>query len=277
MLAFLLVACSGKVDATPFDDAAIDSAAADSSSATADSADDASIDTGIDASTVETSAGETSAEVCVPKTCAGVGAECGSIDDGCGAIVACTDTCVAPKTCAGGGAADKCGCPKTVGSLTAHPTEVVQIGTGGSWTNESSAMLSDDMFADAVVPSGGSTAELWARQFAFSLPSGASVTGVTVRVERHHTGTPPVTDKSVRLYDGAALSLEHRSSSKWPYVDAVETYGGPTDTWGAVLDATHVANALFGARISAQSPESCTARVDAIEITVHYEIPTCAD
>ena len=52
---------------------------------------------------------------CVPKTCAGEGANCGVISDGCTSTLNC-GTCTAPETCGGGlaGTANRCGCsPRT--------------------------------------------------------------------------------------------------------------------------------------------------------------------
>lgn len=49
---------------------------------------------------------------CQPKTCQGVGATCGQIDDGCGATLQC-GTCSPPQTCGGGGQANLCGASTT--------------------------------------------------------------------------------------------------------------------------------------------------------------------
>jgi hypothetical protein len=48
--------------------------------------------------------------VCVPKTCAQLGATCGSQGDGCGNILQC-GTCTALQTCGGAGVLDTCGAP----------------------------------------------------------------------------------------------------------------------------------------------------------------------
>ena len=45
---------------------------------------------------------------CKPRTCAGVGANCGPVGDGCGGLVQC-GTCNAPDSCGGGGHASQCG------------------------------------------------------------------------------------------------------------------------------------------------------------------------
>jgi hypothetical protein len=47
---------------------------------------------------------------CVPQTCAGLGASCGDVGDGCGGVLQCGD-CMAPLTCGGGGEPNVCGGP----------------------------------------------------------------------------------------------------------------------------------------------------------------------
>ena len=57
---------------------------------------------------------------CTPKTCAGLGFNCGDAPDGCGVTLHC-GTCTSPKTCGGTGVANKCGCaPKTCDVLGAQ-------------------------------------------------------------------------------------------------------------------------------------------------------------
>jgi hypothetical protein len=58
---------------------------------------------------------------CAPKTCADLGAQCGTLPDGCGSTVTCP-SCTAPATCGGGGVAYKCGTP------TCSPKSCPQLG-----------------------------------------------------------------------------------------------------------------------------------------------------
>jgi hypothetical protein len=46
--------------------------------------------------------------VCVPKTCAELGFNCGPTGDGCGNELQC-GTCTPPQSCGGGGKASVCG------------------------------------------------------------------------------------------------------------------------------------------------------------------------
>jgi hypothetical protein len=52
--------------------------------------------------------GDGGVTMCVPRTCAQVGANCGPIGDGCGGMLSC-GACVAPDICGGGGQASVCG------------------------------------------------------------------------------------------------------------------------------------------------------------------------
>ena len=54
------------------------------------------------------SGGRDGGSSCVPKTCVGLGANCGPVADGCGGLLNC-GACSAPKTCGGGGVPSVCG------------------------------------------------------------------------------------------------------------------------------------------------------------------------
>ena len=48
---------------------------------------------------------------CVPKTCTDLAADCGVLNDGCGGVVECGNTCPTGQTCGGLGTVGKCGVP----------------------------------------------------------------------------------------------------------------------------------------------------------------------
>jgi hypothetical protein len=102
LFAIALVGCSAKVDsiepASQLDSATLDALAETSVETSIDSASATLVDSALDTSTVTAeTAVDTGPEVCVPKTCVGVGAECGTIDDGCGGIVTCAGSCAEPN------------------------------------------------------------------------------------------------------------------------------------------------------------------------------------
>jgi hypothetical protein len=152
-------------------------------------------------------------------------------------------------------------------------------GVGTSWTSLASAKVSDDAWASASLATAGeTTTKLWAENFGFSVPSFATIAGVTVRIERSATGAS-VMDDSVNLFNGGPVvtSTNHASTAVWPSTDTVETYGGPTDLWGTTLDPSRVAGSSFGPLVSAHGSGSATVRIDAIEVTVHFDVAACPE
>ncbi|HJZ84048.1 MAG TPA: pyrrolo-quinoline quinone [Polyangia bacterium] len=76
---------------------------------------------------------------CIPTSCAAAGKNCGTISDGCGAMLGC-GTCVPPQTCGGGGTANVCGAgmctpttcaaqSKNCGSISDGCSEVLDCGS----------------------------------------------------------------------------------------------------------------------------------------------------
>jgi hypothetical protein len=69
-------------------------------------------------------------DACLPKTCASIGATCGTINNGCGEILAC-GSCAAPYTCGGGGVPNHCGCSPIITCPAGYECGTVSDGCGG--------------------------------------------------------------------------------------------------------------------------------------------------
>ena len=231
-------------------------------------------DAGTDAGTVTdagTDAGPTDAG-CVPTTCAAEGAECGTISDGCGTTLTC-GPCTSPATC--NTTTRMCECPPG-GSVTASAGMGADVAGAGTvtWTTPGNVTASDG--ATAVASLRGTSPQsryLVARDFGLAVPSGATIDGISARVERRSGGR--VNDVEVRLADGTTLSAtNHAMTAAWPTTLGYATYGGATDTWGETWTAADVNAATFGVAISAGflggGPDD--AEVDHVEVTVHYSI-----
>lgn len=69
---------------------------------------------------------------CTKNTCAGLGATCGSLSDGCGGLLEC-GTCVAPESCGGGGVPNHCGnnCTRTTCGAQGANCGMIADGCGG--------------------------------------------------------------------------------------------------------------------------------------------------
>lgn len=68
-------------------------------------------------------------DACVPVTCSQAGAECGTIDDGCGGTLSC-GSCTAPQTCGGGGT------PNVCGQTACVPKTCEALGANCGWAND---------------------------------------------------------------------------------------------------------------------------------------------
>jgi hypothetical protein len=87
---------------------------------------------------------------CVKKSCQDLGAQCGSVDDGCNGTLDCGN-CDAPKIC---GTRNEC-CPRVVGVFDATPS-----GGCGVACNVANASLSDGVFAGLDCAGGGTPPEI---------------------------------------------------------------------------------------------------------------------
>ncbi|PKN29725.1 MAG: tryptophan synthase alpha chain, partial [Deltaproteobacteria bacterium HGW-Deltaproteobacteria-20] len=65
---------------------------------------------------------------CVPKTCDQLGAECGSVPDGCGGKVSC-GTCAGGETCGGGG-------PNLCGTAACRPKSCPALGASCGYVSD---------------------------------------------------------------------------------------------------------------------------------------------
>lgn len=122
-----------------------------------------------------------------------------------------------------------------------------------------------------------------ARGFGFAIPTGSTILGVTVRIEKS-TGTTPsnlIIDQTITLGNGAVIGIGNNkaSATNWPIADEIIEYGSTSDLWGAssTLTVEYINNSLFGVRIQAKGDGSGTAtaaRIDAVWIAVEYSSTT---
>lgn len=87
--------------------------------------------------------------VCVPKTCADQGKNCGPVGNGCGGLLQC-GTCLTPTTCGGAGVASVCGIPVSCTNLCLQQVTCPNGGTT-SVTGKVYAPNGTDPLPNAVV------------------------------------------------------------------------------------------------------------------------------
>lgn len=144
-----------------------------------------------------------------------------------------------------------------------------------AWSNLTNITASDNSRVGASAT--GYTQYLKVTNFGFSIPSGATINGVTVSVERRSAaGVSMAKDARVRIVKGGTIgSTDKASSSAWPYTtDGTATYGSSSDLWGETLTDTDINNSTFGMAIAATKfggkAPSFGPEIDTVTITIDY-------
>lgn len=144
---------------------------------------------------------------------------------------------------------------------------------GNAWSNPTNAASSDDSRASATV-GPDDTNYLKATNFGFSIPTGATIDGIVVEVERSCAVANDATERRALLVKaGTVVGSDKSIGTGIPATDTYKTYGGAADLWGTTWTAAEVNNSGFGFVFAAQqgvNGPGKTALVDHIRITVYY-------
>ena len=135
-----------------------------------------------------------------------------------------------------------------------------------AWTTPENVV--SDNAADATCNGTGSD-YLVARNFNFSaIPAGATILGVTVRVEasEHSAGTESLNGQLQN--DAAVLIGISQAQTISGTAKSVSTYGSTSDTWSASLTAAMVTQANFGVRFWFTTAHDI--RIDYVTMAVEY-------
>jgi uncharacterized repeat protein (TIGR01451 family) len=166
-------------------------------------------------------------------------------------------------------------CPSASVSVTANPATCVNaVGVGSiAWT-ALNATLSDDLYATTSLNDNQQSNYLKCTGYGFTIPTSATISGITVNVERNASNTP-IKDLEVRTVKAGAIGTVDRSTAtQYPTTDTIEAHGGPTDLWGTTWTAADINNVNFGAALAAQKAGANggarTVNVDHMPITVDY-------
>ena len=153
---------------------------------------------------------------------------------------------------------------------------IVIPGSSATWANTNNASQSDDVYTGTGNIAGGTgsyTDYIVATDFGFNIPSGATITGIEVIVERSDA-SGLTSDYRVRIVKGGVISsTEMSSGTAYGSVDSYGIYGSPFDSWGETWTETDINSSNFGVAVAAQrnaAGGSSDAVIDQILITVHY-------
>lgn len=146
-----------------------------------------------------------------------------------------------------------------------------------TWSNPGNITADGDVYATAAGTAGAQTHYLKATGFGFSLPSTATVDGITVTVARKSSQNGSLrytNDTVVSLVKGGTVAGDNKAatSTKWPTTEADASYGGVADKWGSTWLYSDINASNFGVVLSCKNfgASGATASVDSIKVTVTY-------
>jgi hypothetical protein len=149
----------------------------------------------------------------------------------------------------------------------------------GTWNNPAAAFNDDDIYANKLPgPTGSGERQVYGG-FSVDIPSGASVSGIEVRLLANDDAD-----------GGCAIDVNVRSAAGWSSGQRVtlpgpgsettdpDIVGGASDLWGQSWTEAHVESSEFRVRVEAVDPgDACLrnadlVRLDQIELRVHTSI-----
>lgn len=130
-----------------------------------------------------------------------------------------------------------------------------------SWADVGSFGVGGDKISYYLVASG----------FNFSIPSGATINGIVVEVEKQGSDGTSY-DQAVRIIKGGVIgSTDKSSASEWPALKAYSSYGSSADLWGTTWTYSDINAANFGVALSLHSASyAWAAIIDHVRVTVYY-------
>ena len=142
------------------------------------------------------------------------------------------------------------------------------------WHNPGNITADDGSVANGDdVDSGQTTHWLEADDFGFSIPAGAAIDGVRVRVQKDAKWDDNTTDHTVQLLVAGTASGDNKADTVtlWTTTPTNYNYGDSSNLWGLSLDPDDVNHADFGVGFRSQSSaKNAEQYVDAIWIKVWY-------
>ncbi len=123
----------------------------------------------------------------------------------------------------------------------------------------------------------GTSQMLRASNFGFSIPSTATISGVTVEIERSAANASRHFENNIQLMVlGSEVGNNKSTGAGIPTTKGFATYGSSSDLWGIALTPSMISDPGFGVsfKISRSSSQTTTTSVFRVRITVEYATNT---
>lgn len=162
---------------------------------------------------------------------------------------------------------------------------VHEAGEGGVWANPNNILTTNNVFA-TVTGNEGWSGLLIGRNFGFTVPNTATITGVEAQIERRR-GASTCKDKTVTLVkeNTVPFGSNKASSETWPTpIDVIKFYGGATDMWGlttatltpAIVNSTGFGLGVAIGYVNAAETTAYSGEVDTMVLKVYWKNPPIA-
>jgi MSHA biogenesis protein MshQ len=154
-----------------------------------------------------------------------------------------------------------------------------------AWSNPGNAIAPDGVYTLATATSATGTQltnYLKCTGYGFTIPSTATINGITVNIVRHISSTNNTSgqDSGVRVVGstGAIGTTDRSTTTAYTTTDVTEAHGSATDLWGAAWSPANINSANFGVAYSGNITKTSTSatraiNVDVIQISVDYTVP----
>jgi len=156
-------------------------------------------------------------------------------------------------------------------------TESVSTESANDWLTPGNIAADDGSEAQitaATYDSPDISFRLKAQNFGFTIPTAATIDGITVEIDRRSIIAGSGKDFRVQLLNAAGALVgtnKADTATAWPTTSTVKTYGGAADTWTASPTDAMVNDPDFGVVLSVSAAiANADIGVDFIRVTVTY-------
>lgn len=166
--------------------------------------------------------------------------------------------------------------PTSGGPASQGPFGCTSVFAGG-WTNPSNIEVQDGNYATHFITSGANTGDIQGTAFGFTIPTGATITGIQASIVHFDIGgTGFLNDHDVTLLKAGSPVGNNKAQVGWSgLAPETFTYGSSSDLWGTTWTPADINNTGFGIQISVNNSGvgSDTAGIDYVSLTVSYTAP----
>ena len=140
------------------------------------------------------------------------------------------------------------------------------LSAAGAFTNPNNAFSSNNIYADAIAGTSESYANF---RSTFTIPSGATIMGIEVRVEANRIGGNTANFDVSLSWNGGGNFTGTKNTGNFGSSDTQITVGGISDTWGRTWSIGDFTDSNFRVRLYANADKAYIS-LDHVQVRVYY-------